>query len=86
MNKDLSLIMHFCYVDTEEELESERDVKSKCVMAASQVAYKELVAISLKNNVIFTGYPVMGRQGRMQKSGSCLHLYMCPWDPRIKGL
>ena len=73
-------------MDTEEELESERDVKGKCVMAASQVAYKELVANGLKNNVIFTGYPVMGRQGRMQASGSCLHLSMCPWDPRIKGL
>ncbi|KAJ8638148.1 hypothetical protein MRB53_012415 [Persea americana] len=71
---------------TEEEMESERDVKGKCVMAASQVAYKELVANGLKNNVIFTGYPVVGRQGRMQTSGSCLHLSMCPWDPRIKGL
>ncbi|KAJ8642393.1 hypothetical protein MRB53_019087 [Persea americana] len=48
----------------EEELESERDVKGKCVMAASQVAYKELVANGLKNNVIFTGYRVMGRQAR----------------------
>lgn len=60
-------------------------------MAASVVAYKKLIANGLKNNhLIFTGYPVIGRQGRMQTSGSCLYtsssLSSCAWDPRVKGL
>lgn len=62
-------------------------------MAAVEVAYKWLIANGLKNNVsVFTGYPVVGRQGKMQTSGSCLHspasdaLNTCAWDPRIKGL
>ncbi|XXG41729.1 hypothetical protein AAC387_Pa01g2135 [Persea americana] len=69
-NKSFNNVMQIqkALLPNEEELESERDVKSKCVMAASQVAYKELVAISLKNNVIFTGYPVMGRQVKVMKS------------------
>lgn len=59
-------------------------------MAATVVAYKKLVANGLKNNLIFTGYPVVGRQGKMQTSGACLYSsrndVACAWDPRINGL
>jgi len=52
---------------------------------------KKLTANGLKNNnLIFIGYPVIGYQGKMQTSGSCLYSTRidtsCAWDPRIKGL
>ncbi|XP_049936514.1 L-gulonolactone oxidase 3 isoform X2 [Nymphaea colorata] len=78
---------------SEKALESSRDIKGKCTMAAGVVAFKKLVANGLKNNkLIFTGYPVVGQQGKMQASGSCARsssadiLTTCAWDPRIKGL
>ncbi|KAK9101013.1 hypothetical protein Scep_024443 [Stephania cephalantha] len=78
---------------TEKALENAGNVNGKCTMAASVVAYKKLIANGLKNNnLIFTGYPIVGRQGRMQTSGSCLYtpqsrtLTTCAWDPRVKGL
>lgn len=61
-------------------------------MASSFIGYKKLIANGLKNNLIFTGYPVIGRQGKMQTSGSCLYspsidiANACAWDPRINGL
>ncbi|KAF3774119.1 L-gulonolactone oxidase 3 [Nymphaea thermarum] len=82
-----------CFVHAEKALESSRDIKGKCIMAAGVVAFKKLVANGLKNNkLIFTGYPVVGQQGKMQASGSCARsssadiLTTCAWDPRIKGL
>ncbi|XP_070011157.1 probable L-gulonolactone oxidase 6 [Nicotiana sylvestris] len=42
--------------------------------------------------ILFTGYPLIGPQNRLQASGSCLindgilDDLVCPWDPRIKGL
>nr|XP_043639351.1 L-gulonolactone oxidase 3 [Erigeron canadensis] len=77
---------------TEKALENKRNVKGKCAMASSFIGYKKLIANGLKNNLIFTGYPVIGRQGKMQTSGSCLYsstrdiLNACAWDPRINGL
>ncbi|KAG9456152.1 hypothetical protein H6P81_000660 [Aristolochia fimbriata] len=78
---------------SEKSMESRKDFKGKCTLAATETGYKKLVGNGLKNNkVLFTGYPVVGRQGKMQTSGSCLHsseinlLSMCAWDPRIKGL
>ncbi|XP_020518302.1 L-gulonolactone oxidase 3 isoform X2 [Amborella trichopoda] len=77
---------------TEKALESTKNVKGKCLMAATELAYKQVIANGLKNNdLIFTGYPVVGMQGKMQASGSCLNspetsTDTCPWDPRIKGL
>ncbi|KAJ1399102.1 FAD-binding, type 2-like superfamily [Sesbania bispinosa] len=72
-------------------LEKSRNVKGKCLTAATTLGYKKLVANGLKNNgVIFTGYPVVGYQGKMQTSGSCLYSTRldttCAWDPRFKGL
>ncbi|CAN1238957.1 L-gulonolactone oxidase 3 [Linum grandiflorum] len=61
-------------------------------MASTFVGAKKLVANGLKNGLIFTGYPVVGRQGKMQTSGSCLYSpsyridESCAWDPTIKGL
>ncbi|XP_057466640.1 L-gulonolactone oxidase 3 [Actinidia eriantha] len=78
---------------TEKATESARNVNGKCVMASTFIGYKKLIANGLKNNqLIFTGYPVVGHQGKMQTSGSCLYSparridTSCAWDPRIKGL
>lgn len=79
------------YENAEKTLENLRNSKGKCPLAASFVGVKKLVANGLKNNgVIFTGYPVIGHQGKIQTSGSCLYSTSfdnsCAWDPRIKGL
>ncbi|KAM3378742.1 L-gulonolactone oxidase 3 [Capsicum galapagoense] len=77
----------------EKGFETTRNVGGKCTMASSFVAYKKLIANGFKNNkLIFTGYPVVGHQGKMQTSGSCLYsspidiTTTCAWDPRINGL
>lgn len=77
----------------EKALENSRSVRGKCATASTVLAYKRLVANGLKNNnLIFTGYPVVGHQGKMQTSGSCLYSpstrtdITCAWDPRINGL
>lgn len=75
----------------EKLLEKTKNANGKCITAATTLGYKKLVANGLKNNgLIFTGYPVVGYQGKMQTSGSCLHSSRidtaCAWDPRIKGL
>ncbi|EAY75418.1 hypothetical protein OsI_03321 [Oryza sativa Indica Group] len=78
----------------ETALEASRNVKGKCKMAAAEIAAKRLVGNGLRGagGRLFTGYPVVGFQGRMQTSGSCARspptdtLSACPWDPRYKGL
>lgn len=90
--QDNSILISQSVRATEKSLEAIRSVNGKCGVAATVLGFKKLTANGLKNNLIFTGYPVVGRQGRMQTSGSCLHspakstLSMCAWDPRIKGL
>ncbi|KZV51137.1 L-gulonolactone oxidase [Dorcoceras hygrometricum] len=78
---------------TEKTAEDTRNTKAKCILASSFFTYKKLIANGLKNNnLIFTGYPVIGHQGKMQTSGSCLYSpearvdTACAWDPRINGL
>ncbi|MFS7975709.1 putative oxidoreductase [Helianthus anomalus] len=77
---------------SENMLKKAKNVKGKCAMASTFISYKKLVANGLRNNLIFTGYPVIGRQGKMQTSGSCLYstssdiANACAWDPRINGL
>uniref|UniRef100_A0A803NME7 L-gulonolactone oxidase n=1 Tax=Cannabis sativa TaxID=3483 RepID=A0A803NME7_CANSA len=76
---------------TEKAIENSGNSKGKCAMAATVVGYKKLSANGLKNNgVIFTGYPVVGPQAKMQTSGTCLYAtrndLSCAWDPRINGL
>ncbi|RZC50274.1 hypothetical protein C5167_018701 [Papaver somniferum] len=77
---------------SEEVLEGTRNVNGKCRMADTVVGFMKLIANGLRNNNLgFTGYPVVGCQGKMQTSGSCLYtskldnLSTCVWDPRIKG-
>ncbi|XP_030452520.1 L-gulonolactone oxidase 3-like [Syzygium oleosum] len=77
---------------TEKLLENARNVDGKCTLASTTVGYKKLIANGLRNGLIFTGYPVIGCQGKMQTSGSCLYSppsrtdLTCAWDPRIDGL
>ncbi|KAI6680039.1 hypothetical protein NL676_033920 [Syzygium grande] len=77
---------------TEKLLENARNVDGKCTLASTTVGYKKLIANGLRNGLIFTGYPVIGHQGKMQTSGSCLYSppsrtdLTCAWDPRIDGL
>eukprot|EP01018_Ginkgo_biloba_P002313 Gb_31381 [translate_table: standard] len=78
---------------TENMLEASKNAEGKCRMAKAIADSKLAVANGLKNNdFMFTGYPVMGFQHRMQTSGSCQKsssidlLSSCSWDPRIKGL
>lgn len=78
----------------ETALEGSRNVKGKCAMATAEIAAKRLIGNGLrrKDGQLFTGYPVVGFQGKMQTSGSCAHsaasspLTACAWDPRFKGL
>ncbi|KAK3152754.1 hypothetical protein QOZ80_2BG0163120 [Eleusine coracana subsp. coracana] len=88
----------------ETAFERSRNVNGRCAMAASEIAAKRLVGNGLLNNndagiPLFTGYPVVGRQGRMQASGSCARSppgsnndlddllgACCGWDPRFRGL
>ncbi|PIM97730.1 D-arabinono-1, 4-lactone oxidase [Handroanthus impetiginosus] len=77
---------------SEKAAEKSRNTNAKCILASSFIEYKKITANGLKNNLIFTNYPVIGRQGKMQTSGSCLYSPQtikdtsCAWDPRIKGL
>ncbi|KAM0902244.1 hypothetical protein ACQ4PT_019429 [Festuca glaucescens] len=79
----------------ETSLENSRNAEGKCTMAKSEIAAKRLIGSGLRNSEhapLFTGYPVVGFQGKMQTSGSCAHspaynlLAACAWDPRYKGL
>ncbi|XP_074589233.1 L-gulonolactone oxidase 3-like [Curcuma longa] len=77
----------------EKAFDDSRNVKGKCATASGELAYKKTIANGLRsNNLLFTGYPVVGRHGRMQTSGSCQHspasdpFSSCAWDPRIQGL
>ncbi|CAN8299280.1 unnamed protein product [Cochlearia groenlandica] len=77
----------------EKALESNKSEKGKCATAVTTLAYKKLTGNGLKNNgLLFTGYPVIGSQGEIQTSGSCLYSsslridVSCAWDPRYNGL
>ncbi|XP_068634524.1 probable L-gulonolactone oxidase 6 [Aristolochia californica] len=77
---------------TEETQEATRDANGKCRDGKITISMLMASAFGLTNNgVIFTGYPVVGSQHRLQASGSCLdsiqdaRLTACPWDHRVKG-
>ncbi|GAB4844654.1 Probable L-gulonolactone oxidase 6 [Ancistrocladus abbreviatus] len=77
---------------TEETQEARRDAEGKCVSAELLIDFLEVEAYGLTNNgLLFTGYPVVGYQNRLQASGTCLEspdnalITLCPWDPRVKG-
>ncbi|KAK4267070.1 hypothetical protein QN277_023907 [Acacia crassicarpa] len=76
---------------TEELQEATRDANGKCLNAQSATRTSETSAFGLTNNgTIFTGYPVIGPNNRMQSSGSCLNgkedalLTICPYDSRLQ--
>ncbi|KAJ0243306.1 L-gulonolactone oxidase 3 [Hirschfeldia incana] len=78
---------------TEKALETSKSEDGKCKTADTTLAYKKLTGNGLKNNgLFFTGYPVIGTQGKLQSSGSCLYSssfridVSCSWDPRYNGL
>ncbi|GKU85967.1 hypothetical protein SLEP1_g561 [Rubroshorea leprosula] len=77
---------------TEETQESNGLDELKCVSAGVTTTILGAIAYGLTNNgIIFTGYPVIGYQNRLQSSSSCVNspedglITACPWDPRIKG-
>ncbi|XP_061372895.1 probable L-gulonolactone oxidase 6 [Gastrolobium bilobum] len=76
---------------TEEFQEAIQDANGKCVSAKLTTATLEVAGYGLNNNGLFSGYPVVGFNNRMQSSGTCLDslndvkITACPWDSRIKG-
>lgn len=77
---------------TEDFQESIGDSNGKCLSAKASMIFLQAVAYGLTNNgIMFTGYPVIGLQNRVQASGSCLDsfpngpLTACAWDSRVKG-
>ncbi|KAF5743880.1 L-gulonolactone oxidase-like [Tripterygium wilfordii] len=77
---------------TEETQELINDANGKCVGAKTIITTLTTSAFGFTNNgVLFTGYPVIGNQNRVQSSGSCLDSLedlkttACPWDPKVKG-
>ncbi|XP_062000458.1 probable L-gulonolactone oxidase 6 [Rosa rugosa] len=76
----------------EENQESKSDADGKCSGAKLVTSGLLSSAYGLTNNgMIFTGYPVIGYQNRLQASGTCLdslqdsRITACAWDLRIKG-
>uniref|UniRef100_J3LQA5 L-gulonolactone oxidase n=2 Tax=Oryza brachyantha TaxID=4533 RepID=J3LQA5_ORYBR len=77
----------------EELLERAGNGSGKCV--TSRVTHAALASagygLMRRSGGLFGGYPVVGRQNRMQASGGCitgpedLLLTACPWDPRVRG-
>ncbi|XP_062087073.1 L-gulonolactone oxidase 2-like [Humulus lupulus] len=77
---------------TEENQESSHDADGKCISAKLVTAFLTSTAYGLTNNgILFTGYPVIGSQHKVQSSGSCLDsptdasITACAWHPNIKG-
>lgn len=76
----------------EENQEASKNDKWKCVSSKLQVSVLIGTGTGLKNNdLLFSNYPVIGYQYKLQASGSCLAsthdalLTACPWDPRVNG-
>ncbi|XP_016443068.2 putative L-gulonolactone oxidase 6 [Nicotiana tabacum] len=78
---------------SEETQEALRDSNGKCLSGKLTKSLLDTAKYGYTNNgILFTGYPLIGPQNRLQASGSCLindgilDDLVCPWDPRIKGL
>ncbi|KAE8803878.1 FAD binding domain containing protein [Hordeum vulgare] len=77
----------------EELLEQEGGRNNKCLMSTVIRTSLSVAGYGLarRSGWPFTGYPVVGRQDRMQASGGCLTApedalrTACPWDPRVRG-
>jgi len=73
-------------------LEATGNGSGKCVDSQFSHSLLAIAKFGLTNDgILFTGYPVIGLQNRMQSSGGCLNgpedalLTACPWDPRLRG-
>ncbi|XP_073138507.1 probable L-gulonolactone oxidase 6 [Henckelia pumila] len=78
---------------SEETQEFLGDVQGKCLNGILTTSTLKTFAYGYTNNgILFTGYPIIGDQNRIQASGSCLDSFedaritICPWDHRVKGL
>ncbi|KAL5720047.1 putative L-gulonolactone oxidase 6 [Ranunculus cassubicifolius] len=76
---------------SEEGLELASNAGGKCVGAKLTAATLMATGFGYSNNgILFTGYPIVGFQNRLQASGSCLDsrndalITVCPWDSRVK--
>uniref|UniRef100_A0A7N0V041 L-gulonolactone oxidase n=1 Tax=Kalanchoe fedtschenkoi TaxID=63787 RepID=A0A7N0V041_KALFE len=75
---------------TEEAQEVLQFADGKCASATITSLTLITTAFGLTNfnDILFTGYPVIGYQNRLQSSSSCLDGQgdnTCPWDPRANG-
>ncbi|KAL0457568.1 UNVERIFIED_CONTAM: putative L-gulonolactone oxidase 6 [Sesamum latifolium] len=78
---------------TEETQETLGDGDGKCINGKLTTSTLRTMGYGLKNDgILFTGYPVIGYQNRIQASGTCLdsledaRITACPWDSRVRGL
>ncbi|CAM8899669.1 unnamed protein product [Rhodiola kirilowii] len=74
---------------TEETQEALQFADGKCATATIITFTLLTTAFGLTNfnDILFTGYPVIGYQNRLQASSTCLEGEgdnTCPWDPRVK--
>ncbi|XP_020091554.1 L-gulonolactone oxidase 2-like [Ananas comosus] len=76
----------------EEGLEATGNAGGRCQYSRLTTSAIAIDGYGLTNNgLLFTGYPVVGFQNKIQSSGGCLDgpddalLTACPWDPRVRG-
>ncbi|KAI3893087.1 hypothetical protein MKX03_035877 [Papaver bracteatum] len=76
----------------EDTQEATGDAAGKCISAVVQVSEFWITGLGFTNDGnLFTGYPVVGYQHRLQSSGGCINSFLgdpttaCIWDSRIKG-
>ncbi|KAI3847805.1 hypothetical protein MKW92_038697 [Papaver armeniacum] len=77
---------------SEETQEATGDANGKCISARVTTFALRITGFGYTNDGnLFTGYPIVGYQNRLQASGSCIDsssdnlITACAWDPRIKG-
>ncbi|KAI3989624.1 hypothetical protein MKX01_036233 [Papaver californicum] len=77
---------------SEETQEATGDANGKCISARVTTFALRISGFGYTNDGnLFTGYPIVGNQNRLQASGSCIDstsdnlITSCAWDPRIKG-
>ncbi|KAJ0961049.1 hypothetical protein J5N97_000950 [Dioscorea zingiberensis] len=76
----------------EETLEATNSADGKCINSGIIKNTLSTAGYGLTNNgILFTGYPVIGFQNKLQSFGSCLDsnedslITSCSWDPRVRG-
>ncbi|KAJ0968764.1 hypothetical protein J5N97_021641 [Dioscorea zingiberensis] len=77
----------------EETLEATNSSDGKCINSEMIINSQSTSGYGLTNNgTVFTGYPVIGFQNKLQSSGGCLDsnednlTTVCAWDPRVRGI